>query len=92
MSSFPVLLVVDTEAAKLAKHLSLLRQEYVKLQNRLLETEQKLGLAAASMGESNEDSFISQLLKMAADLFEKESFRWVLMPSFHALLLILVPD
>ena len=62
------------EAAKLSKHLGLLRQEYVKLQNRLLDTEQKLAIASAASGGLNEDSFISQLLQTAGDLYEKESF------------------
>lgn len=64
----------DSEAAKLQKHLNLLRQEYVKLQNKNLELEQKLSLASAASGDVNEESFISQLMHTANDLYDKETY------------------
>ena len=63
--------------AKLQKHLSLLRQEYVKLQSKMFEMESKLSLASAASGDLKEDNFISQLLRLVADLYDKDSFRCV---------------
>ena len=60
------------------KHLSLLRQEYVKLQSKMVEMEQKLSLASAASGELDKDSFIAQLLRLIADLYDKDSFRYCL--------------
>lgn len=64
----------DTEAAKLQKHLNLLRQEYVKLQNKTLDLEQKLATLSASSGNISEDTFASKLLKTVHDLHDKETF------------------
>ncbi len=73
--TFITIFIGQTEVAKLQKHLSLLRQEYVKLQNKMLDMEQKLSLASAASGDLKQDSFISQLLKLVADLYDKEIFR-----------------
>ena len=67
--------MLESEASKLQKHLNLLRQEYVKLQNKNLDLEQKLALATAASGDVNEESFISQLLVTANDLYDKETYR-----------------
>ncbi|XP_033627890.1 rabankyrin-5-like [Asterias rubens] len=67
----------EAEAEKLQRHLDLLRQEYVKLQNRLAEVEQKYNVARASAGgggTDNEDNFVSRLLGTIADLFDKELY------------------
>lgn len=67
------------EVAKLEKHLMLLRQEYVKLQKKLAETEKRCTLLAAqAKKESSNESFISRLLTIVADLYEQEQYRWVL--------------
>ena len=69
------------QVAKLERHLSLLRQEYVKLQNRLIELEQKYSLAVAASGQAgehnHENTFVSRLLKTVAELFDKDLYRYV---------------
>ncbi|KAL4683334.1 hypothetical protein H8959_021028 [Pygathrix nigripes] len=63
------------EVAKLEKHLMLLRQEYVKLQKKLAETEKRCTLLAAQANkESSSESFISRLLAIVADLYEQEQY------------------
>jgi len=63
------------EVAKLEKHLMLLRQEYVKLQKTLAETEKRCTLLAAqAKKESSNESFISRLLTIVADLYEQEQY------------------
>ncbi|KAM6466332.1 rabankyrin-5 isoform 1-T1 [Liasis olivaceus] len=63
------------EVAKLEKHLMLLRQEYVKLQKKLTETERKCTLLAAQSNKENtNDSFISRLLTIVAELYEQEQY------------------
>lgn len=42
----------EGQVAKLERHLSLLRQEYVKLQNKLIDLEQKYSLAVAASGQT----------------------------------------
>ncbi|XP_038074756.1 rabankyrin-5-like isoform X2 [Patiria miniata] len=70
----------DAEVEKLQRHLDLLRQEYVKLQNRLVEVEQKYNVATATAqggragGADNEENFVSRLLGTIADLFDKELY------------------
>lgn len=67
------------EVAKLEKHLMLLRQEYVKLQKKLAETEKRCTLLAAQANkESSSESFISRLLTIVADLYEQEQYRCAL--------------
>ena len=63
------------EVGKLKKHLSLLRDEYVKLQTKSSEIERKYNLLVASTGGVVEDnSFVSKLLKTVAGLFDKELY------------------
>ncbi|XP_072163422.1 rabankyrin-5-like [Diadema setosum] len=64
------------EAEKLQRHLDLLRQEYVKLQTRLAELEQKYNVATATnaKGGEEEGNFVSKLLATVADLFDKELY------------------
>jgi len=53
----------------------LLRQEYVKLQKTLAETEKRCTLLAAqAKKESSNESFISRLLTIVADLYEQEQY------------------
>ncbi|XP_054749515.2 rabankyrin-5-like [Lytechinus pictus] len=70
-------MIMAEEAEKLQRHLDLLRQEYVKLQNRLAEVEQKYNVATAAnsgRGKGEEGNFVSRLLLTVADLFDKELY------------------
>ncbi|KAK7469532.1 hypothetical protein BaRGS_00036438, partial [Batillaria attramentaria] len=63
------------EVAKLQSHLSLLREEYVKLQNRLADVERRYQVAAASSPDGESDgSFVTRLLRIIADLYDKEQY------------------
>uniref|UniRef100_H3CT21 Ankyrin repeat and FYVE domain containing 1 n=1 Tax=Tetraodon nigroviridis TaxID=99883 RepID=H3CT21_TETNG len=68
------------EVAKLQKHLALLRQEYVKMQQKLADTERRCAmLAAQAPGQSSPNStaastFISRLLDIVADLYQQEQY------------------
>lgn len=68
------------EVQKLQKHLALLRQEYVKMQQKLVETDRRCSVLAAqaslpgSVSQAS-DSFISRLLAIVADLFQQEQYR-----------------
>ena len=63
------------EAAKLQQHLDLLREQYVKLQQRHAELEQRYTRAIATSGDVGPDHFVSRLLKVVADLFDKPLYR-----------------
>lgn len=73
---------VTEEVAKLQKHLSLLRQEYVKMQQKLADTERRCAvLAAQTSGQASSspaaaDTFISRLLDIVANLYQQEQYRW----------------
>ncbi|PKU34996.1 ubiquitin-conjugating enzyme e2 g1 [Limosa lapponica baueri] len=63
------------EVAKLEKHLMLLRQEYVKLQKKLADTERRCNLLAAQANQDNaSDTFISRLLAIVAELYQQEQY------------------
>ena len=68
-----------TETAKLQTHLALLRDEYVKLQRRLGDVERKYQVLLASTGGGRgggaEDNFVSRLLKVVSDLYDRELYR-----------------
>ncbi|KAJ7374075.1 Ankyrin repeat and FYVE domain-containing protein 1 [Desmophyllum pertusum] len=59
----------EGQVAKLERHLSLLRQEYVKLQNKLVDLEQKYSVAVATSGQTGEhdNTFVSRLLRTVSD-------------------------
>lgn len=64
------------EVAKLEKHLMLLRQEYVKLQKKLVDTERRCNLLAVETNQDNaSDTFISRLLAIVAELYQQEQYR-----------------
>ena len=74
------ILIFFVEVRKLRTHLDLLREEYVKLQTRLADTERKYQMSLVSLGQSDSehsDSFVSKLLKTVADLFDKELYRYI---------------
>jgi hypothetical protein len=52
-----------------------LKEEYVKLQAHCNELERKYALAAAAVGEVNENSFVSKLLRSVAGLFDQQLYR-----------------
>ena len=66
------------ELHKAQNHLSLLRQEYVKLQNKYVELEQKYNLLVVQTGggEFEKDSFVARLLNSVAELYDKELYRY----------------
>uniref|UniRef100_A0A6P8I0Z8 Rabankyrin-5-like n=1 Tax=Actinia tenebrosa TaxID=6105 RepID=A0A6P8I0Z8_ACTTE len=64
----------EGQVAKLERHLSLLREEYVKLQNKMIDIEQKYSVAIASSGQVNENTFVSRLLKTVAELYDKDLY------------------
>ncbi|XP_074870134.1 rabankyrin-5 isoform X2 [Carettochelys insculpta] len=67
--------MAEEEVAKLEKHLLLLRQEYVKLQKKLADTEKKCTLLAAqSKKENDSNSFISRLLTIVSELYEQDQY------------------
>jgi ankyrin repeat protein len=62
------------ELEKSKKHLSLLREEYVKLQNKYCELEKKFNLLNASKGVIDDNNFVSRLMRTVANLFDKELY------------------
>jgi len=73
--SSSLFLLPPDEAAKLQQHLDLLREQYVKLQQRHAELEQRYTRAIATSGDVGPDHFVSRLLKVVADLFDKPLYR-----------------
>jgi len=68
--------VAVVEVQKLQTHLSLLREEYVKLQRRLVEAEKSYQVAVAGTGDGTDSSgFVTRLLKTVSDLYAKELYR-----------------
>lgn len=61
------------EVVKLQRHMALLREEYIKLQNKYVDMEQKYNAICAVSGHSN-NSFVAKLLHTVADLFEKDIY------------------
>lgn len=67
--------------AKLQKHLALLRQEYVKMQQKLADTERRCAMLAAQSSSQGSptpaaaETFISRLLDIVADLYQQEQYR-----------------
>ena len=59
---------MTSEAEKLASHLSLLRAEYVKLQQKCSRLERELAVASAQAGNTQEDSFVCRLLSLVSSL------------------------
>ncbi|XP_061819097.1 rabankyrin-5 isoform X2 [Nerophis lumbriciformis] len=72
--------MAEEEVAKLQKHLALLRQEYVKMQQKLADTERRCAMLAAqtscqgSSSPAEADTFINRLLDIVSDLFQQEQY------------------
>lgn len=62
------------DVAKLEQHLSLLREEYVKLQQRYKVLEKNYQVLT-STSKIDQDSFVYRLLKTVSDLFNRELYR-----------------
>ncbi|CAB1316852.1 unnamed protein product [Coregonus sp. 'balchen'] len=72
------------EVAKLQKHLALLRQEYVKMQQKLADTERRCAMLAAqasgqgstsALGAGAGDTFVSRLLDIVTQLYQQDQYR-----------------
>ena len=63
------------EAAKAQRHLTLLRQEYVKLQQKHAELEQKYSIVASAAGHLGTDHYVTRLMHTIEELFDREHFR-----------------
>ncbi|XP_077361814.1 rabankyrin-5 [Festucalex cinctus] len=72
--------MAEEEVAKLQKHLALLRQEYVKMQQKLADTERRCTVLAAQVSvqgpasPASADSFISRLLDIVSGLYQQEQY------------------
>ncbi|XP_068457201.1 rabankyrin-5 [Clinocottus analis] len=81
--------MAEEEVAKLQKHLALLRQEYVKMQQKLADTERRCAVLAAQASSQGSgsgsgsvsapnltaaDTFISRLLVIVAELYQQEQY------------------
>ena len=62
------------EIGKLQQHLVLLRDEYVKLQQRYKTLEKNYNILNVT-SKLDQDSFICRLLKTVAELFNRELYR-----------------
>lgn len=67
--------IIAEEIDRLHSHLALLREEYAKLQAKLVDAERRADVAEAATGAAT-DSFAARLLIAAADVFEKDLFRF----------------
>lgn len=66
--------LASSEVTKLQQHLTLLKEEYGKLQSHCAEVERKYTLAAASAGDLSETSFVARLLMTVATLYGRETY------------------
>ncbi|KAK7794425.1 hypothetical protein R5R35_003800 [Gryllus longicercus] len=62
------------ESAKLQHHLSLLKEEFVKLQTHCNDLERRYAIACASGGDINANSFVSKLVSTVSGLFDQELY------------------
>ena len=67
------------EAIKLQQHLDLLKEQYVKLQQKHADLEQKYTTAIATSGNVGADHFVSKLLRLVGDLYDKQLYRYVIL-------------
>lgn len=65
----------QSESEKLQRHLTLLREEYVKLQQKYGEIDRRYNVLAANRGDqTNSETFVVKLLRTVASLFEQELY------------------
>lgn len=68
-------MAASDEVGKLQQHLSLLREQYVRLQERYTALEQQHAIATAGcQSPEGEDSFVTRLLRFVANLYDKEKY------------------
>ena len=68
--------VLNTEAEKLQQRLSLLREEYVKLQKHCEAIEKDRSQLLATSGAQNDsNSFVANILKAIASMFKNPEYR-----------------
>uniref|UniRef100_A0A0P4WJ56 FYVE-type domain-containing protein n=1 Tax=Scylla olivacea TaxID=85551 RepID=A0A0P4WJ56_SCYOL len=68
-------MAASDEVGKLQQHLSLLREQYVRLQERYTTLEQQHAIATAGcQSPEGEDSFVTRLLRFVANLYDKEKY------------------
>jgi hypothetical protein len=65
----------QSEVIKLQQHLVLLREEYVKLQQRYKILERNYNVLNSTT-KLDQDSFVCRLLKIVAELFNRELYRF----------------
>jgi len=58
-------------------HLELLREQYVKLQQRHTELEQKYSRAISTSGNVGPEHFVSKLVSLTAELYDKSLYRYL---------------
>ena len=67
---------MNTEAEKLQQRLSLLREEYVKLQKHCEAIEKDRSQLLATSGAQNDsNSFVANILKAIASMFKNPEYR-----------------
>ena len=64
------------ETAKVAHHLSLLREEYNKLQSRHAELQQQLRVVQAASGRGNSGTFLKKILQFISNLYQSDHLRY----------------
>ena len=77
------LLDAQTEINKSKQHLDLLREEYVKLQQRHKTLEQNYNLLNSTT-KLDQNSFVCRLLNIIAELFNKELYRCEFKMNLHS--------
>ena len=63
------------EVAKVQQHLELLKEQYVRLQQRHTDLEQKYTQAVATSGSLGPEHFVTKLVGLVTSLYEKPLYR-----------------
>lgn len=66
------------------QHLELLREQYVRLQQRHGDLEQKYSQAVATSGNVSPDHFVTKIMGLVTGLYDKPLYRWV----WHSLTIV----
>ena len=77
----------QSEVVKLQQHLVLLREEYVKLQQRHKTLERNFNVLNSTT-KLDQDSFVCRLLKTVAELFNRELYRSRFVLVFQVFILV----
>jgi uncharacterized protein (DUF3084 family) len=68
-------MAANSQAAKLQQHLELLKEQYVRLQQRHADLEHKYTQAVASSGSLGPEHFVTKLVGLVTTLYEKQLYR-----------------